>query len=169
MWLRLLAVSMLLLSCSCGCTRAPARDPAVVQDTLDYVGKIKDWEPVEAEVLRAIRDVERSQYVDDDYVVATLGSVMGDVELHLEEVGRYRPRTAAVIEVHERYRTAWRDLHASFQSIIQAMEHKDYLALSRGTESMKRSRAELIAVAAALNLLLKETGLKEAPAGPSES
>ncbi len=143
----------------------PVRDPAVTQDVLAYLAKIRKWEAVEVEALRAIRDVKRSQYVDDDYVISTLGGVMDDVELHLEEVTRYQPRTAPVIDVHTRYRTAWRDLHDAFAEIIAAMERKDYVELSKGTEAMARSRDELITVAAALNLLLKETGLKDEDAG----
>lgn len=143
------------------CTHDRTRDPAVTQDVLEYVAKIRKWEPVEVEVLHAMRDVKRSQYVDDDYVISTLGGVMDDVELHLEEVARYQPRTAPVKDVHERYRTAWRDLHDSFADVIGAMERKDYLELSKGTEAMARSRDELITVAAALNLLLKQAGLKE--------
>src|SRR5712671_4789816 len=84
------------------CARTPARDPAVVDDVVAYVAKIKKWEPVEVEVLQAIRDVRRSQYVDDDYVISTLGGTMDDVELHLEEIGRFRPRTAQVAQVHDR-------------------------------------------------------------------
>jgi hypothetical protein len=143
------------------CTRVPANDPAVVQDVLAYVSQIKRWEAVEAEVLKAIADVRRSQYVDDDYVIATLGTVMDDIEIHLEAIADYRPQTPRVMEVHDRYRHAWQNLHDAFAEVIRSMERKDYVALSRGTEAMKRSRSELITVAAALSLLLKEAGLKE--------
>src|SRR6266403_2243781 len=61
-WLRV--VSLLALACAL-CTRTPARDPAVVQDVVVYVDKVKKWEPVEIEVLKAIRDVRRSQYVGE--------------------------------------------------------------------------------------------------------
>ena len=155
-----LLMAILLLGAG-ACMQAPPRDPAVTQDVLTYVAKIKNWEPIEAEVLKTIRDLRRSQYVDDDYVVTTVGGIMDDVELHLEEIGRYQPRTVPVIQVHDRYRTAWRDLHDSFATIMRAMERKDYVDLSRGTEAMARSRDELVTVAAALNLLLKESGLKE--------
>src|SRR6185295_4449453 len=151
----------LVLACVVACTQAPAHDPAVTQDVLAYVDKIKKWEPIEIEVLRAIRDVRQSQYVDDDYVISTLGAVMGDVELHLAEIDRYEPRTAAVTAVHQRYRTAWHDLHDAFDAIIKSMQRKDYMALSHGTEAMARARDELVTVAAALNLLLKESGLKD--------
>jgi len=143
------------------CTSPPTRDPAVVEDVLAYVAKIKKWEPIELETLKAIKDVRESQYVDDEYVVATLSGVMDDMQLHLAEIERYQPRTAPVTEVHERYRKAWNDMHDSFTSVIESMERKDYVELSKGTEAMTRSRDELITVAAALNLLLKETGLKE--------
>ena len=165
----MLCVVLALLAVVAGCTQAPARDPAVTQDVLTYVDKIKKWEPVEIEVLRAIRDVRQSQYVDDDYVVSTLGDVMDDVDLHLEEIDRFRPRTPGVAAVHERYRTAWRDLHDSFTTIIHAMERKDYMELSRGTDAMARARDELITVAAALNLLLKDSGLKENVEQPASS
>lgn len=158
-------MSILVVACS----SAPPRDPAVVQDVLEYVARIKKWEPVEVEVLKAIADVRRSQYVDDDYVIATLGAVMDDVQLHLVEIDRYQPRTPAVTEVHTRYRTAWRDLHDAFAAIIQSMERKDYMQLSRGTESMDRSRGELITVAAALNVLLKDSGLADSEQGPASA
>jgi hypothetical protein len=134
-----------------------------VQDTLDYVGRIQRWGPIESKTLRAIREVQRSLFVDDDYVIITLGAVMDDVELHQAEIDAYEPRTPPVIEVHDRYRAAWRHLHDAFAQVIDTMERerKDYVALSKGTEAMRRSRSELITVAAALNLLLKETGLKE--------
>jgi len=165
----MLCVVLALLAVVAGCTQAPARDPAVTQDVLTYVDKIKKWEPVEIEVLRAIRDVRQSQYVDDDYVVSTLGDVMDDVDLHLVEIDRFRPRTPGVAAVHDRYRAAWRDLHDSFATIIHAMERKDYMELSQGTDAMGRARDELITVAAALNLLLKDSGLKENVEQPASS
>jgi hypothetical protein len=166
---RLALALTLALAFAAACTSTPARDPAVVQETLEYVRKIQEWERVETEALRAIREVQRSQFVDDDYVIATLGGVMDDIELHLAEIDAYQPRTPPVAEVHERYRTAWHDLHDAFAQVIDTMERKDYIALSKGTEAMRRSRSELITVAAALNLLLKETGLKEGQQGATDS
>jgi hypothetical protein len=150
-----------------GCARTPARDPAVVADVVEYVDRIKKWESVEVEVLKAIRDVRRSQFVDDEYVVSTLGGTIDDVELHLDEIDRFRPRTGKVTEVHDRYKKAWHDLHDSFAAIIAAMERKDYVALAGGTQAMGRARDELVTVAAALSLLMKETGLKEDPQAPA--
>jgi hypothetical protein len=157
-----------LVAAAVSCTQTPTRDPAVVDDVVAYVAKIKKWEPVEVEVLKAINDVRRSQYVDDDYVISTLGGTMDDVELHLEEIDRFQPRTPRVAEVHQRYVKAWHDLHDAFASIIAAMERKDYVALADGTQAMGKARDELVTVAAALNLLMKDAGLKAADDyGPS--
>jgi len=160
--LRLLLLTLVAVS---ACVSQPARDPAVVEDVLQYVQKIKKWEPVEAETLRAIKDVRTSQFVDDEYVVATLGAVMDDMQLHLAEIDSYHPRTAAVTEVHDRYKKAWSDLHDSFTTIIEAMQRKDYFALSKGTESLRTSRQELLLVAAAIDILLEDAGLKEQRGG----
>lgn len=156
---------LLLLVAVSACTSPPARDPAVVEDVLQYVAKIKKWEPVEAETLKAIKDVRESQFVDDEYVVATLGSVMDDMQLHLTEIERYQPRTAPVTEVHSRYRKAWNDLHDSFTAVIEAMQRKDYVALSKGTENLRTSRQELLLVAAAIDILLEDSGLKDQQKG----
>lgn len=164
--MRTLILGLLLLAVA-GCARPPARDPAVVADVVEYVDRIKKWEPVEAEVLKAIRDVRRSQFVDDEYVVSTLGGTIDDVELHLDEIDRFRPRTGKVMQVHDRYKKAWHDLHDSFAAIIAAMERKDYVALAGGTQAMGQARDELVTVAAALSLLMKETGLKEDPQAPA--
>lgn len=150
-----------LLALMSACVNPPARDPAVVEDVLAYVAKIKKWEPVEAETLKAIKDVRESQFVDDEYVVATLSAVMDDMQLHLTEIERYRPHTAAVAEVHDRYRKAWSDLHDAFTGVIEAMQRKDYVALSKGTEDLRTSRQELLLVAAAIDILLEDSGLKE--------
>ena len=150
-----------LLVVALACTQPPARDPAVVEDVLQYVAKIKRWEPVEAKVLKAMRDVRENQFVDDEYVVATLGGVMDDVQLHLAEISQYRPQTPAVTEVHDRYRHAWQDIHDAFSSVITSMERKDYQALSKGTEALRTSRQELLLVAAALDILLEDSGLKD--------
>ncbi len=160
-----------LLVVLAACTRPPSRDPAVVEDVVAYIDKIKKWEPVEAEVLQAIRDVRRSQYVDDDYVISTLGATMDDIELHIEEIDRFRPRTPRVAQVHERYSKVWHDLHDSFAAIIAAMERKDYTTLARGAEQMGRARDDLVTVAAALSLLMKDTGLKPQDEGgePAEA
>ena len=157
--MRRLILPFLVLLASC--TSPPARDPAVVEDVLQYVAKIKKWEPVEIEALKAIKDVRESQYVDDEYVVATLGEVMDDMQLHLAEIERYQPMTSAVTEVHDRYRRAWKDLHESFTTVIAAMERKDYVALSKGTESLRTSRQELLLVAAAIGILLEDSGLQK--------
>ena len=155
---RFLALVLILLV---ACTSPPTRDPAVVEDVLAYVAKMKKWEPIEIETLKAIKNVRDSQYVDDEYVVATLSGVMDDMQLHLAEIDRYQPRTAAVTEVHDRYRKAWKDMHDSFTSVIQSMERKDYVALSKGTESLRTSRQELLLVAAAISILLEDSGLKD--------
>jgi hypothetical protein len=160
---RYLLVSMVLIAAAC--TSPPARDPAVVEDVLQYVTRIKKWEKVESEALKAIADVKRSQYVDDEYVVATLGGAMDDIQLHLAEIGQYQPATPAVTEVHDRYRKAWQDLHDAFQDVIDAMKRKDYVALSKGTEELKTSREELLMVAAALSILMEDSGLKDAEGG----
>ncbi len=152
---------VVLLILAAACTSPPARDPAVVEDVLEYVARIKKWEPVEVETLKAIKDVRESQYVDDEYVVATLGGVLDDMQLHLVEIDRYQPRTGAVTEVHERYRRAWKDLHEAFTAVIAAMERKDYVALAKGTESLRSSRQELLLVAAAIDILLEDSGLKD--------
>ncbi len=152
-----------------GCASTPTRDPAVVQDALEYVAKIQQWERVEIEALTAMRQVQRSQFVDDDYVIATLGNVMDDVELHLAAIEAYHPRTRPVLDVHERYHAAWQDLYDAFALVIKTMERKDYISLAKGTEAMKRSRSDLVTVAAALSLLLKETGLRENPDEARES
>jgi hypothetical protein len=167
--MRRLFAALLLIAVAC--TRPPARDPAVVEDVLQYVAKIKKWEPVEAEALKAIHDVRQNQFVDDDYVVATLGAVMDDMQLHLAEIDRYHPMTPTVGEVHERYRHAWEDLHDAFSTVIDSMQRKDYLQLSKGTEALRTSREELLMVAAALSILMEDSGLKE-PDGaqrPAES
>lgn len=150
-----------LLALLAACAPAPSRDPAVVQEVTEYVARINQWAAVEEKVLKAYGKVRESQYVDDEYVIATLGSVMDDIELHLAQIERYSPRTAPVVQVHQRYLSAWRGLHDGFAASIDAMRRKDYLALSKGTETMRRARSELITVAAALNLLLKDTGLKD--------
>ena len=155
-------VLILLLATLASCTSPPARDPAVVEDVLQYITKIKKWEKVENEALKAMSDVKRSQYVDDEYVVATLGGAMDDIQLHLAEIGQYRPATPPVTEVHERYRKAWQDLHDAFQAVIDAMQRKDYVALSKGTEGLRTSREELLMVAAALSILMEDSGLKDA-------
>jgi hypothetical protein len=160
-------VVALLMLFALACTSPPVRDPAVVEDVLQYVAKIKKWESVEVKALQAIKDVQRSQYVDDEYVVATLGGVMDDLELHLAEITNYRPMTPPVTEVHERYRKAWQDLHDAFTNVIEAMQRKDYMALSQGTESLRTSRQELLLVAAALSILMEDSGLKE-PEGASQ-
>src|SRR5258706_8412041 len=117
-------VVLLSIALVVSCTNPPTRDPAVVEDVLQYVAKIKKWEPVEAEALKAIHDVRQSQFVDDEYVVATLGGVMDDVQLHLAEIDRYQPMTPSVSEVHERYRHAWQDLHDAFSTVIDSMQRK---------------------------------------------
>ena len=150
-----------LLVLALACTQPPARDPAVVEDVLQYVARIKKWEPVEAKALKAIRDVRENQFVDDEYVVATLGGVMDDVQIHLAEISQYRPQTAAVTEVHDRYRHAWQDLHDAFSSVITSMERKDYQSLAKGTDALRSSRQELLLVAAALDILLEDSGLKD--------
>lgn len=155
---RVVVLSMIL---ALSCTSPPARDPAVVEDVLQYVAKIKKWEPVEIEALNAIKDVRESQFVDDEYVVATLGGVMDDVQLHLAEIDRYQPMTPAVTEVHGRYRKAWHDLHDAFTAVIDAMQRKDYLALSKGSDGLRASRQELLLVAAALSMIMEDSGLKE--------
>lgn len=164
-----MTLSLLSLVLVPACTRAPARDPAVVGDVLDYVAKIKKWEPVEARVLQALQEVRRSQFVDDDYVVATLGGVMDDMQIHLDEIERYTPKTPPVAEVHDAYRKAWNDLRTSFQTTIGCMERKDYVALAPAVEAMQKARGELVAVAADLSLLLEDAGLNGPEGGGKTS
>jgi hypothetical protein len=41
------------------------------------------------------------------------------------------------------------------------MQRKDYVALAKGTERLRTSRQELLLVAAAIGILLEDSGLRE--------
>ena len=56
---------------------------------------------------------------------------------------------------------AWQDLHDAFSNVIESMQRKDYVQLAKGTEALRTSREELLMVAAALSILLEDSGLKD--------
>ena len=128
---RAVAVVLLVFS-AFACTSPPTRDPAVVEDVLQYIAKIKKWEPIEAKAITAIKDVQRSQYVDDEYVVATLGAVMDDMQIHLTEIGAYRPMTKPVTEVHDGHVQAPIAQHlARFQAQEASTQHHGVVTSTR--------------------------------------
>jgi hypothetical protein len=125
-------------------------------DLKEYMAELKKWEPKEKTVFEALADVERSQYVDDDFVVRTLKGALPDAESHIHEVAQYRPKTSDLSEIHERYRRGWDDLKVSLDKMIAALEIKDYVALAKAKNQMQAARADLLKAFQVLDAMLEE-------------
>lgn len=150
--LRLIAA----LALAVACVRQDASPRAVVADLKEYVATLRKWEPHETVVLRAISDVERSQYVDDDFVARTLREAIPEAERHVRALGEYRPKTRELSEVHERYRHGWEDLKGSLGAMVAAVEIKDYIALARAKSQMQTARGGVLKALQILDALLEE-------------
>jgi hypothetical protein len=155
----LLAVSaalVLALAPVLGCTKAGSTPERVARDLKNYMSTLKGWEEEEKSIFVAISEVERSQYVDDEFVIRRLKGALPDVEQHIREMGAYHPDTLDVSAVHDHARRAWEDLRTGMQSVIATMEAKDYVRLAGAKGQVESARNELLEAFRQLDGLLEE-------------
>ena len=141
-----------------GCQSEPpatARDVAV--DLRDYVRELRRWEPIEKEVFGALIDVERTYYVDDDFVARRFRSAVPKIEQHVNELETYRPATPDLQAVHERYVHGWEEMGDGFEAVIAAVEAKDYLRLASAKNQVQAGRKKILAAFEELDYLIADT------------
>jgi hypothetical protein len=137
------------------CTRDSAKKQLAI-DLRDYVQEMEKWEPQEKQVFTALDEVERSQYVDDDFVIRALKGALPDVDEHLKALATYAPKTDDLRDVHAQYRQGWEALREAFTAVIKAMEVKDYVRLATAKNQMETARAGLLRTFQVLDGLLQE-------------
>lgn len=152
----------ILLAAACvfaaGCRSEPpatARELAV--DLRDYVRELRRWEAIEKEVFGALIDVERTYYVDDDFVARRFRSAVPKIGQHVQELESYRPATLDLQAVHERYLHGWEEMGDGFEAVISAVEAKDYLRLASAKNQVEAGRSKILAAFEELDFLIAET------------
>lgn len=156
-------LSLCLLSAAC----APESEVDVVQNDLTtYLDKASIWAATEAEINNAISAVRRDQFVNDEYVLETLRPAIGTAREYVAELENYTPETEPVVSVHLGYIEAWRAHEFALSSIVDSVERKDYLQLSRSNNELLEAQRSVSDVLAAIAMLLREAGI--APDRPAD-
>jgi hypothetical protein len=151
----ILCLALLITACS------PKEEEVVLKESLQqYLEKAQDWAPIEARINGPINAAQRSQFVDDQFVLSTLRPVILIVQDYLKELESYQPETSALRDLHQQYIEAWRSHYLACATIVEAMEKKDYVLLAKGTEDIRGARAALLDALAGLSQLLVEAGLR---------
>ncbi|MGH7821103.1 MAG: hypothetical protein ACREQ9_15165 [Candidatus Binatia bacterium] len=152
--IRLLLVPLLLaLACQQG---APPTVKQLAVDLRAYLGELKKWEPLEKEVFQALSEVERTYYVDDDFVIRRFKGALPRISRHVEELSVYTPKTPDVQRIHERYRDGWERMGEGFEAVIASMEAKEYARLASAKNQVETARRKLLEAFGELDTLLAE-------------
>jgi len=160
-------VYVFLILCLLGAACAPESEVNVVQNDLaTYMDKARIWAATEAEINNAISAVRRDQFVNDEYVLETLRPAIGTAREYVAKLEDYTPETEPVVSVHLGYIEAWRSHEFALSSIVDSVERKDYIQLSRSNDELLEAQRSVSDVLAALALLLREAGI--APDAPAD-
>jgi hypothetical protein len=158
------AVALFFAWAILGCSEKPSpTSKDLAQDLQAYLQQLQAWETLENEVFQALLDVERTYYVDDDFVIRRFKAALPKIVQHIGELSAVRPGTAEVRAIHEQYLEGWRDFEAGFQAVVAAMEAKDYIRLASAKNAVEGGRRKILAAAGRLEELVSDVGpeLKE--------
>jgi len=155
--MRLALAAIVSAIVAAGCQQDPvSTEKDLATELRGYMGELQKWEPVEREVFQALADVERTHYVDDDFVVRRFKTALPKIEGHVGELDGYRPQDDDLLVIHERYVESWRDLKDGFDAVVAAMESKDYVRLAGAKNQIEGARRKLLSAFEALDALLTE-------------
>jgi hypothetical protein len=156
--LRLLAPVLLPLALLLGACepKGPATSTELASDLRAYLKQLEAWEGIEKDVFGTLAEVERTYYVDDDFVIRRFRAALPKVRTHIGELEQYRPGTEDVQILHERYVQGWRDLEGGFRAVIAAMEAKDYVRLASAKNEVEGGRRKMLGAFRELDGLLAE-------------
>ena len=101
--------------------------------------------------------------------VVTLRPVVLLVQDYVGKLEGYHPETPALQDVHRQYIGVWRSHQLACETIVEAMEKRDYVLLSKGTKNLNEARSALLTVLDGLSELLVESGLRSPPETGSPS
>jgi hypothetical protein len=152
----ILPFAVLALALLAACRPRESTSQSIASDLHSYMQELQKWEPKEKEIFGALEDVERSQYVDDDYVVRTLKSALPALDEHIRVAATYRPLTPEVLDVHEHYKKGYDDMKASMQQVINALTSKNYVELASAKGNMKKAYTDVLKAFRALDIMLSE-------------
>ena len=135
-------------------------ETALKEDLQRYLEEAEKWAPVEARINGPIDAVQRSQFVNEQFVLSTLRPIVSIAQDYVRELEGYQPETLTLQDVHRQYIEAWRSHHLACATIVEAMEKQDYILLAKGTEGLREARMSLRDVLAGLSQLLVQSGLR---------
>jgi len=125
---------------------------------------VKQWAAIERGVSAAVAEIFRSQFLDPVKVTSITERMLPSIEIHMEAIAAYQPKTPEVGQIHNRYARAWRRLREGFQLIDQGMRADDAPRLAQGRRRLEVWQEQMLNVAATLRELAEEVGLR-----PTES
>lgn len=141
-----------------GCETEP-EEVSVRNEMTAYMDQARLWAATEAEINTAISRVREDQFVHDDLVIDTLRPAVGVAHDYVAELEAYVPNTPALVSVHQGYVEAWRAHEFALASVLDAVERKDYVDLSRANTELLEAQRSVSDVLAALARLLREAGV----------
>jgi len=143
---------LLLIGCSPSTTTLRA-------DATAYLEKLSSWGPVEAETARALERIIATEFVDQAEVLRQIADNSPRVRRHLTAVEQFKPRTAELGRIHERYVAAWGDLLKGYSSIESGLAASDQTQLAAGRAGLLRWRQSIRAVAQDVAELSERLGI----------
>ena len=145
----------LALAVAAACHTPPG---AVRSDVQAYLQHMKNWAAVEAETARTAERILATEFVDEAEVRHQIADSRPRIQVHLEQIRAYTPRTEEVQHIHDEYRRAWEDMLAAYDAIEQGFSSGDYTKLARGRSQMSAWRDGIMRVAQELGELADRVG-----------
>jgi len=152
--------TVLLFSCR------PTKQVSAKDDLTQYTDKARLWAATEGQINNAIARIRADQFVHDDLVIETLKPVMGVAQEYVQQLENYQPQTPPLRNVHLEYVEAWRAHYLAMASIIDSVEKKDYIQLSKANTDLLEAQRSVSDALADLARLMREAGLR--PETPAE-
>jgi hypothetical protein len=147
-----------------GCRFTP--QTSAKDDLTQYIDKARLWAATEAQINTAIAKVREDQFVHDDLVVDTLRPIVGVSQEYIHQLENYQPQTPPLRNVHLEYIEAWRAHYLAITAIVDSVEKKDYIQLSKANNDLLEAQRSVSDALADLARLMREAGLRsDSPGG----
>ena len=130
------------------------------EDLTQYIDKARLWAATESQINNAVAKVREDQFVHDDLIIETIRPVVGVSQEYVQQLESYQPQTPPLRNVHLEYIEAWRAHYLALASIIDSVEKKDYIQLSKANNDLLEAQRSVSDALADLARLMREAGLR---------
>lgn len=139
------------------------------EDLTQYIDRARLWAASESQINNAVAKVREDQFVHDELIIETIRPVVGVSQEYVQQLENYQPQTPPLRNVHLEYIEAWRAHYLALASIVDSVEKKDYIQLSKANSDLLEAQRSVSDALADLARLMREAGLRSDSPGDQPS